>query len=116
MPPNNWYSTFGGPAWEYDATTGEYYYHFFFKGQPDLNWRNPEVKQAMFDEARFWLDMGVDGFRLDAIGTIFEDPRLPDHVPTISQRELVPHCPQGPEYTGLARIFSNRERHVCRPA
>ncbi|MGD0004559.1 MAG: alpha-glucosidase [Anaerolineaceae bacterium] len=88
LPPNNWYSTFGGPAWEYDSTTGEYYYHFFFKGQPDLNWRNPEVKQAMFDEARFWLDMGVDGFRLDAIGTIFEDPRLPNHFPEISQKEL----------------------------
>jgi alpha-glucosidase len=86
-PPNNWYSSFGGPAWEYDPTTGEYYYHFFFKGQPDLNWRNPQVKQAMFDEARFWLDMGVDGFRLDAIGTIFEDPCLPNHVPEITQKE-----------------------------
>ena len=87
LPPNNWYSSFGGPAWEYDPATGEYYYHFFFKGQPDLNWRNPEVKQAMFNEARFWLDMGVDGFRLDAIGTIFEDPNLPDHVPEINQKE-----------------------------
>ena len=87
LPPNNWYASFGGPAWEYDATTDEYYYHFFFKGQPDLNWRNPLVKQAMFDEARFWLDMGVDGFRLDAIGTIFEDPCLPNHVPEISQKE-----------------------------
>src|SRR5512145_2167939 len=62
-PPNNWTSTFGGPAWEYDELTGAYYYHFFFKGQPDLTWNNPEVKQAMFDAARFWLDMGVDGFR-----------------------------------------------------
>jgi len=88
LPPNNWYSTFGGSAWELDAVTGEYYYHFFFKGQPDLNWRNPEVKQAMFNEARFWLDMGVDGFRLDAIGTIFEDPRLPNHVPQIDQKDF----------------------------
>ena len=87
LPPNNWYSTFGGPAWEYDKRTDEYYYHFFFKGQPDLNWRNPAVKQAMFNEARFWLDMGVDGFRLDAIGTIFEDPCLPDHIPQIAQKE-----------------------------
>ena len=71
-PPNNWYSTFGGSAWEYDARTDQYYYHFFFKQQPDLNWRNPEVRQAMWDAVRFWLDMGVDGFRLDAIGTIFE--------------------------------------------
>ncbi len=78
-PPNDWLSTFGGPAWDYDPVTGQYYYHFFFKQQPDLNWRNPAVKEAMFDVVRFWLDMGVDGFRLDAIGTIFEDPALPNH-------------------------------------
>jgi alpha-glucosidase len=79
-PPNNWDSSFGGSAWEYDAATGQYYYHFFFKEQPDLNWRNPEVKQAMWDAIRFWLDMGVDGFRLDAIGTVYENPDLPDHM------------------------------------
>jgi len=79
-PPNNWDSTFGGSAWEYDAATGQYYYHFFFKEQPDLNWRNTEVKQAMWDAIRFWLDMGVDGFRLDAIGTVYENPDLPDHT------------------------------------
>lgn len=86
-PPNNWQSTFGGPAWEYVPARGQYYYHFFFKQQPDLNWRNPEVKDAMFRAVRFWLDMGVDGFRLDAIGTIFEHPDMPDHpVPmTIAQ-------------------------------
>ena len=87
-PPNNWYSPFGGPAWEYDRATGQYYYHFFLKQQPDLNWHNPKVKQAMFDVARFWLDRGVDGFRLDAIGTIFEDPVLPDHTVALSQIEL----------------------------
>jgi alpha-glucosidase len=87
-PPNNWNSTFGGPAWEYDALTGQYYYHFFFKEQPDLNWRNPEVKRAMFDAARFWLDMGVDGFRLDAIETIFEDPEMPDHNARLSEAEI----------------------------
>lgn len=79
-PPNNWESTFGGSAWEYDETTGQYYYHYFLKEQPDLNWRNPEVKQAMFDAMRFWFDMGVDGLRLDAIGTIYEDPEMPDHT------------------------------------
>lgn len=78
-PPNNWESTFGGSAWEYDETTGQYYYHYFLKEQPDLNWRNPEVYQAMFDAMRFWFDMGVDGLRLDAIGTLYEDPDLPDH-------------------------------------
>jgi alpha-glucosidase len=78
-PPNNWLSPFGGPAWEYDAASGQYYYHYFLKEQPDLNWRNPQVKEAMWEVVRFWLDMGVDGYRLDAIGTIFEDPALPDH-------------------------------------
>lgn len=87
-PPNNWYSIFGGSAWEYDPRTDQYYYHFFFKEQPDLNWSNPEVKEAMFAAARFWLDLGVDGFRLDAIGTIFEDPNLPDHESSLTQAQL----------------------------
>jgi alpha-glucosidase len=87
-PPNNWYSTFGGSAWEWDEQTQQYYYHFFFKEQPDLNWRNPEVQKAMFDAVRFWLDMGVDGFRLDAIGTLYEDPDFPDQAAGITQKEL----------------------------
>ena len=87
-PPNNWDSTFGGSAWEFDPSTGQYYYHFFFKEQPDLNWRNPQVKQAMWDAIRFWLDMGVDGFRLDALGTIYEDPLLPNHTAGMSLLEL----------------------------
>lgn len=87
-PPNNWYSTFGGSAWEWDENTGQYYYHFFFKQQPDLNWRNPEVKQAMWDAVRFWLKMGVDGFRLDAVGTIYEVEDLRDQQSGITQEEL----------------------------
>ena len=79
-PPNNWVSIFGGSAWELDPASGQYYYHVFLKQQPDLNWRNPEVKRAMWEMVRFWLDMGVDGFRLDAIATIFEHPDLPDHT------------------------------------
>ena len=79
-PPNNWAAIFGGSAWEYDPTTGQYYYHAFLKEQPDLNWRNPEVKNAMWDAVRFWLDLGVDGFRLDAVATIFEDPDLRDQT------------------------------------
>ncbi len=79
-PPNNWESSFGGSAWEYDAASGQYYYHHFLKEQPDLNWRNPEVKQAMWDAVRFWLELGVDGYRLDAIATIYEHPDLPDHT------------------------------------
>ncbi len=87
-PPNNWYSIFGGSAWEYDPATDQYYYHFFLKEQPDLNWRNPEVKEAMFDVVRFWLELGVDGFRLDAVSTIFEDPEMPDHQAEITQVDL----------------------------
>lgn len=87
-PPNNWVSGFGGSGWELDPATDQYYYHFFLKEQPDLNWRNPEVKRAMWEVVRFWLDLGVDGFRLDAIATIFEDPDLPDHTATRTQGEL----------------------------
>jgi alpha-glucosidase len=78
-PPNNWQSCFDGEAWTFAPERGQYYYHFFMKQQPDLNWHNPEVKEAMWDAARFWLDLGVDGFRLDAIGTIYEDPDLTPH-------------------------------------
>lgn len=77
-PPNNWQSLFGHSAWQYDQKTGQFYYHYFYPQQPDLNWRNPQVKQAMFDVARFWLNRGVAGFRLDAIDTLFEDPSLAD--------------------------------------
>ncbi|MBK9712388.1 MAG: alpha-glucosidase [Kouleothrix sp.] len=79
-PPNNWASIFGGSAWERDPLTEQYYYHAFLKEQPDLNWRNPEVKRAMWGAVRFWLDLGVDGFRLDAIATIYEHPDLPNHT------------------------------------
>ncbi len=89
LPPNNWESTFGGPAWEYDEATGEWYYHFFVKEQPDLNWHNPEVREAMWNAVRFWYDRGADGFRLDAIGTIFEDPDLTDHDAGMSHVALI---------------------------
>jgi alpha-glucosidase len=78
-PPNNWQSCFDGDAWTYVPERNQYYYHYFMKQQPDLNWHNPEVKQAMWDAVRFWLDLGVDGYRLDAIGTIYEDPGLTPH-------------------------------------
>ncbi len=79
QPPNNWTSTFGGSAWKLDPTTGQYYYHYFYPEQPDLNWRNPAVKEAMFDVTRFWYKRGVSGFRLDAVDTLFEDPNLRDN-------------------------------------
>lgn len=78
LPPNNWISLFGGSAWQYEAKTKQFYYHEFYKQQPDLNWRNPAVETAMFDTMRFWLDRGVAGFRLDAVPTLFEDPQLRD--------------------------------------
>jgi alpha-glucosidase len=80
-PPNNWGSVFGGPAWEWDEATGQYYFHHFLKEQPDLNWRNPQVREAMLDVLRFWLDRGVDGFRMDVVGMILKDPLLRDNPP-----------------------------------
>jgi len=87
-PPNNWQSCFDGDAWTYSPERDQYYYHYFMKQQPDLNWHNPEVKKAMWDAARFWLDLGVDGFRLDAIGTIYEDPNLTPHDVPMNLAEL----------------------------
>ncbi|SOR30504.1 putative glycosyl hydrolase [Methylorubrum extorquens] len=86
-PPNNWLSNFGGPAWTRDPATGQYYYHAFLPEQPDLNWRNPEVRAAMHDALRFWLARGVDGFRVDVIWHLIKDegfrdnPHNPDFQP-----------------------------------
>jgi alpha-glucosidase len=116
-PPNNWRSVFGGSAWEWDQATGQYYYHAFLKEQPDLNWRNPAVREAMFDVLRFWLDRGVDGFRVDVIYHLVKDellrdnPRNPDYTPDLSPyRELlsVHNCDQ-PEVheiiAGMCRVL-----------
>ena len=78
-PPNNWLSYFGGPAWTFDAATGQYYLNNFDPSQADLNWRNPAVKAAMFDALRFWLRRGVDGFRVDVIAAMLKDPALRDN-------------------------------------
>jgi len=77
-PPNNWQSWFGHSAWKFDAKTGQWYYHHFYVQQPDLNWRNPKVRKAMYDVLRFWLDRGASGFRMDAVSRLFEDPNLHD--------------------------------------
>lgn len=79
-PPNNWVSTFGLSAWTFDATTQQYYYHYFYPEQPDLNWRNPAVEAAMLEVTRFWYKRGVAGFRLDAVDSLFEDPHLTDNL------------------------------------
>ncbi len=80
-PPNNWLSVFGGSAWEWDSATGQYYLHSFLIEQPDLNWRNSAVQQAILDALRFWLDKGVDGFRIDVIDRMIKDEHLRDDPP-----------------------------------
>ncbi|MBI3286934.1 MAG: alpha-amylase, partial [Chloroflexi bacterium] len=75
-PPNNWRSFFSGRAWTYDEATGQYYLHHFLPGQPDLNYRNPQVLEVMLEVMRFWLERGVDGFRLDALGMLIEDAQF----------------------------------------
>ena len=87
-PPNNWQSVFGGPAWTWDARRGQYYLHNFLPEQPDLNLHNVAVQDALLDVARFWLDRGVDGFRIDAINFAMHDPELRDNPP-------------GPEWDGV---------------
>ncbi len=80
-PPNNWLSVFGGSAWEWDEPTGQFYYHAYLKEQPDLNWRYPAVRAAMLDVLRFWLDRGVDGFRIDALRQLVKDDQFRDNPP-----------------------------------
>lgn len=77
-PPNNWKSFFSGSAWEYDAATDEYFLHLFTRKQPDLNWENPQLRQEIYQMMRFWLDKGIDGFRMDVIPLISKPPGLPD--------------------------------------
>jgi alpha-glucosidase len=79
--PNNWPSFFGGPAWELDEATGQYYLHLFHRKQPDLNWHNPEVRDAVYDVMRFWLDRGIDGFRIDVLWLLAKDETFADSPP-----------------------------------
>jgi alpha-glucosidase len=91
-PPNNWLSNFGGGAWEWEPTTGQYYYHAFLKEQPDLNWRNPDVQDAMLKVLRFWLDRGVDGFRVDVMHHLVKDSEFRDNPPNPDWRpEMGPY-------------------------
>jgi len=85
-PPNNWLSYFGGSAWTQDKATGQYYLHTFLDEQPDLNWRNAEVREAMLDVLRFWLNKGVDGFRTDAVLGLLKDAKLRDDLPNPNYR------------------------------
>jgi alpha-glucosidase len=100
--PNNWLSVFGGRAWEWDENTKQYYCHSFLKEQPDLNWRNPEVQEAMLDVMRFWLGKGVDGFRVDALWHVMKDAQFRDNPldPEYVEGEMSPYCRLVPEYSG----------------
>ena len=95
-PPNNWGSAFGGPAWEIAEETGDYYLHLFSRKQPDLNWENPAVRQEVYALMRFWLDKGVDGFRMDVINFISKAPGLPDGPRTGLYGDFGPYCINGP--------------------
>lgn len=86
-PPNNWLSEFGGSAWQFDDATGQYYYHAFLTAQPDLNWRNAQVREAIHDVMRFWLRRGVDGFRVDVIWHLIKDDAFRDNPPNPEFRD-----------------------------
>jgi alpha-glucosidase len=102
--PNNWRSCFGGSAWTLDRATGQYYYHAFLPEQPDLNWRNPEVVQAMLGVLRFWLERGVDGFRVDVLWHLVKDEHFGDNPPN-------PHWREGmdPYQALIPELSSDRE-------
>ncbi len=104
-PPNNWLSVMGGTAWEWDSSTAQYYLHTFLKQQPDLNWRNPAVKATMFDVIRFWLDRGIDGFRVDAAHFILKDPDLRDN-PLNPSAQRVLHKQMG-DYDSQLHLYDN---------
>lgn len=123
-PPNNWLSVFGGSVWEYDQITQQYYLHSFLREQPDLNWANPELREAVQSAIRFWLDMGVDGVRLDAVTCLGKDEQLRDNPLNPAYREgvddpyhslLVRYSREMPQFFDylneiyeLARAYPNR--------
>ncbi len=123
-PPNNWLSNFGGPGWTLDEHTGQYYYHAFLAEQPDLNWRNPEVVQAMLDVLRFWLDRGVDGFRVDVVWHLIKDEHFRDNpVNPYWEEGMDPYQALIPRYTSdrpevqeiitqMRRLFDEYEERV----
>jgi alpha-glucosidase len=104
--PNNWLAAFGGSAWEWDEHTQQYYYHAFLKEQPDLNWRNPEVQRAMLDVMRFWLDRGVDGFRVDVMWHMIKDEQFRDNPPNLHYQ---PHMAT---YDQLLPVYSTDQPEV----
>jgi alpha-glucosidase len=106
-PPTNWISEFGGPAWTLDEKTGQYYYHAFASAQPDLNWRNRQVRDAMYDALRFWLDRGVDGFRVDVMWHLVKDEVFRDNPANPDYREG-----EGSPYRRLIPAYSADQPEV----
>lgn len=104
--PNNWLSVFGGSGWEWDEKTGQYYYHGFLKEQPDLNWRNPQVQKAMLNVMRFWLDKGVDGFRVDVMWHMVKDLQLRNNPPNPHYQDFMP------TYDKLLPLYSTEQPEV----
>lgn len=104
--PNNWLSVFGGSAWEWEENTGQYYYHGFLKEQPDLNWRNPEVQEAMLKVMRFWLDKGVDGFRVDVMWHMIKDEQWRDNPVNPDYQDFMS------DYDQLLPVFSTDQPEV----
>ena len=106
-PPTNWLSMFGGPGWEWDEATGQFYFHAFLKEQPDLNWRNPAVRAAMYDVMRFWLGRGIDGFRVDVVGLLIKDAELRDNPPNPA---WLPDSPR--TYDSLLPVYTSDRPEV----
>ncbi|WNM56618.1 alpha-amylase family glycosyl hydrolase [Candidatus Nitrospira allomarina] len=114
-PPNNWISVFGGSVWQWDATTAQFYLHTFLDKQPDLNWRNPDVRAALFDTMRFWLERGVDGFRIDALDLLLKDDQFRDNPPNPEYEDgqgpdsrLLPHHTR--DQDGIHEIVATMRR------
>ena len=108
-PPNNWLSIFGGPAWQWDGQRLQYYLHNFLASQPDLNFHEPAVQQALLDVARFWLERGVDGFRLDTINFYIHDKHLRDNPPLAMERRNASIAPQVNPYNHQDHIYSKNQ-------
>ena len=105
-PPNNWHSRFGGSAWQFDQTTGQYYLHFYDVTQADLNWRNPAVRQALYAVMRFWFDRGVDGFRIDVLARLIKDAQFRNNPANPNWK------PGHPDYEQVLEIYSNDQPEV----
>ena len=104
-PPNNWLSIFGGPAWTFEPRRRQYYLHNFLTSQPDLNFHNPEVRQAQLDNMRFWLELGVDGFRLDTVNFYFHDAELRDNPPVPAGEAKTLGAPEANPYTWQRHVY-----------